>query len=86
MITINQNVKMVLMLLGVVVFSGCTTKTIYVPQKCIIEKPIKSVFVYSCNSKFPDNDYEYGKCIVEKIELLNGDYEKLEKAFIACKN
>lgn len=86
MITINQNVKMVLMLLGVVVFSGCTTKTIYVPQKCIIEKPIKSVFIYSCNAKFPDNDYLYGMCVAEKIELLNGDYEKLERAFDACNN
>jgi len=84
--TIKQSVIMVLTLLGVVVFSsGCASKEVYIPVTCKIEKPKKDVFNYSCNSKFKDDDYMFGKCIAEKIELLNGDYEKLEKAFDACK-
>lgn len=81
------NVKMALVLLGVMVFSGCGVKNeVYIPIKCEIEKPIKMAFDYSCSSKFPTDDFKYLECVSEKIELLSGDYKKLETAFDACKN
>lgn len=85
MTTIRRIVLTLLVSLGVLGFSGCSTKTVYVPQKCLVELPQKDVFSYSCTSKFPLDDFKYAECLTEKIILLESDYNKLEVAFKGCK-
>lgn len=74
-------VKMLWLLLAVI-FSGCAQKVVYVPQKCLVEKPIKSE---SKNCKEIKSDLEFMKCVAENYYTLQGDYEILEKAFEGCK-
>lgn len=85
MTTIRRIVLTLLVSLGVLGFSGCGVKTIYVPQKCLVELPKQEVFIYSCTSKFPLDDFKYAECLSEKITLLESDYKKLEVAFKGCK-
>ena len=75
-------VKMLWLLLAVF-FSGCAQKeVVYVPQKCLVEKPIKSE---SKNCKEIKSDLEFMQCVAENYYTLQGDYEILEKAFEGCK-
>ena len=72
-----------LLILLVVFFSGCAQKdVVYVPQKCLVEKPIKSEVK---NCKEIKNDLEFMQCVAENYYTLQGDYEILEKAFEGCK-
>ena len=75
--------KMLWLLLALI-FSGCAAKveTVYVPQKCIVEKPVKSV---PQNCRLLKSDFEFIKCVATNYYQLNGDYEMLEKAFEGCK-
>ena len=66
----------------VVIFSGCTQKNVYIPQKCMIEKPIKHD-LKNCNTI--KSDLEFMQCHAENYYTLQGDYEALEKAFDGCK-
>ena len=67
----------------VVIFSGCAQKeVVYIPQKCLVEKPIKSE---SKNCKEIKSDLEFMQCVAENYYTLQGDYEILEKAFEGCK-
>ena len=76
-------VKMLWLLLALI-FSGCAAKveTVYVPQKCLIEKPIKSV---PQNCRVLKSDFEFMRCVAENFTRLEGEYESLEKAFEGCK-
>ena len=76
-------VKMLWLLLALI-FSGCAAKveTVYVPQKCIVEKPVKSV---PQNCRLLKSDFEFIKCVAENFTRLEGEYEALEKAFDGCK-
>lgn len=86
MTTIKAGVKMLLVLFVLLGFSGCTEQSIqYITVPCKVEKPVPKAPTYSCNAKYPDDDYLYGKCLSEKILLLQSDYTILEKAFDACK-
>ena len=85
MTIIKASVKTLLMCFVAMVFSGCTQSTKYITVPCKVEKPTPNVFTYSCSAKYPDDDYEYAKCLSEKILLLDGDYRALEKAFDGCK-
>ena len=79
---ISQIVKMLLILL-VVFFSGCAQKdVVYVPQKCLVEKPVKSV---PQNCRVLKSDFEFMQCVAENFTRLEGEYESLEKAFDGCK-
>ena len=72
-----------LWLLLAVFFSGCAQKeVVYVPQKCIVEKPVKSV---PQNCRLLKSDFEFIKCVAENFTRLEGEYEALEKAFDGCK-
>lgn len=78
----SQIVK-TLWLLLVVFFSGCAQKdVVYVPQKCLVEKPIKSELK---NCKEIKNDLEFMQCVAENYYTLQSDYEILEKSFEGCK-
>ena len=78
---ISPIVKTLLILL-VLLFSGCATKTQIIVQKCQIEKPIKHEPI---NCRVIKNDFEFMQCVAENYYQLNGDYEMLEKAFEGCK-
>ena len=71
-----------LLILLVLLFSGCATKTQIIVQKCQIEKPIKSEPI---NCRVIKNDFEFMQCVATNYYQLNGDYEMLEKAFEGCK-
>ena len=73
------------MCLVLVAFSGCAQSVQYINESCKVEKPTPKTFTYSCSAKYPDDDYLYGKCLSEKILLLEGDYKELGKAFEGCK-
>ena len=76
-----QIVKTLLILL-VLLFSGCATKTQIIVQKCQIEKPIKSEPI---NCRVIKNDFEFMQCVVANYYQLQSDYEVLEKSFEGCK-
>ena len=79
----NSPIVKTLWLLLAVFFSGCAQKeVVYVPQKCLVEKPIKSE---SKNCKDIKNDLEFMQCHAENYYTLQSDYEILEKAFEGCK-
>ena len=74
--------KMLWLLLALI-FSGCAQKeVVYVPQKCIVEKPVKSV---PQNCRLLKSDFEFMQCVATNYYQLNGDYEMLEKSFEGCK-
>lgn len=66
----------------VVFFSGCAQKVVYIPQKCLVEKPIKSEVK---NCKEIKNDLEFMQCVATNYYTLQSDYEILEKSFEGCK-
>ena len=73
-----------LCLLLVLIFSGCAakTETVYVPQKCIVEKPAQFP---AGNCRVQKSDFEFMKCVAENYTKLQADYEALEVAFEGCK-
>ncbi len=80
---INLIVPMLWLLLALT-FSGCAPKevTVYVPQKCLVEKPVKSV---PQNCRLLKSDFEFMKCVAGNFIRLEGEYDALEKAFEGCK-
>lgn len=70
-----------LLLLLVATFSGCT-RTVYVPQKCTLEKPIKHEPI---NCRAIKDDLSFMQCVAENHTTLEGDYEALEKVFEGCR-
>ena len=80
---INTIVPMLCLLL-VLTFSGCAPKeiTVYVPQKCLVEKPSKFP---AGNCRVQKSDFEFMKCVAENYTKLQADYEALEVAFEGCK-
>ena len=83
MTTTKANAITLLLCSAALVFNGCTTK--YVPQKCLVEKPVQSSPDWSCAAKFPKSDYQYSECLADKILLLAADYEIMSQAFEKCK-
>ncbi len=81
----KQTVKMALLVLGVLAFSGCTPKTVYISQRCQVAEPIEDATQLSCNSLFPDDDNKYGDCVAEKLILIQSDLKKYKIAFRGCK-
>lgn len=79
----KQNVKTALAFFVLVAFSGCAETIQYITVPCKVDKPERKSPTYSCGARYVD-DFEYGKCVAEKGVLLEGDYQKLEKAFDAC--
>lgn len=71
-----------LLILLVLLFSGCATKTQIIVQKCQIEKPIKSEPI---NCRVIKSDFEFMKCVATNYYTLQSDYEILEKSFEGCK-
>ena len=71
-----------LLILLVLLFSGCATKTQIIVQKCQIEKPIKSEPI---NCRVIKNDFEFMQCVATNYYTLQSDYEILEKSFEGCK-
>ena len=72
-----------LCLLLVLIFSGCASKEIvYVPQKCLVEKPLKSE-AKKCQGY--GNDLDFMQCVASNYTTLQCDYEMMEKAFEGCK-
>ena len=72
-----------LCLLLVLIFSGCASKeVVYVPQKCLVEKPLKSE---TKNCRGYGNDLDFMQCVAINYTSLQGDYEMMEKAFMGCK-
>ena len=72
-----------LCLLLVLIFSGCASKeVVYVPQKCLVEKPLKSE-AKKCQGY--GNDLDFMQCVAINYTSLQGDYEMMEKAFEGCK-
>jgi len=81
MMGIRVSVIMLLIFSGVI-FSGCSTKYVYVPQKCLVSKPNRMM---QENCALMKSDFELAQCIVRNRIRLEGDYEALEKAFDGCK-
>lgn len=72
-----------LCLLLVLIFSGCASKeVVYVPQKCLVEKPAQ-FYPYDCRNI--KNDLGFMQCVAENDAKLKADYEALEVAFMGCK-
>lgn len=71
-----------LCLLLVLTFSGCASTVVYVPQKCLVEKPLKSE-AKKCQGY--GNDLDFMQCVASNYTTLQGDYEMMEKAFEGCK-
>lgn len=80
---INLIVPMLWLLLALI-FSGCAakTETVYVPQKCLVEKPAQFP---AGNCRVFKSDFEFMKCVAENYTKLQADYEALEVAFEGCK-
>lgn len=79
----KMKVHVLMLLISLVLFfSGCASKTVYVAQKCEVEKPVRSV---EQNCKVIKDDFEFMECAVENHMRLKGDYEALEIAFEGCK-
>ena len=80
----TKRIAVTLLALLALTFSGCAPKeiTVYVPQKCTIEKPLKSDVKKCAMLK---SDLEFMQCVAENYTNLQGDYEALEKAFEGCK-
>lgn len=79
MMKTNLILKMVL-LLSVLIFSGCETKTVYLP--CKAQEPMRT-YHKQCSSE--NNDTKVGECAVSKFFTLEGDYEILLTRFRSCK-
>lgn len=78
----SQIVKTLCLLL-VLIFSGCASKEyVYVPQKCLVEKPAQFPMG---NCRVLKSDLEFMQCVAENYTKLQADYEALEKAFDGCK-
>ena len=78
----SQIVKTLCLLL-VLIFSGCASKeVVHVPQKCLVEKPLKSE-AKKCQGY--GNDLDFMQCVAINYTTLQGDYEMMEKAFEGCK-
>lgn len=77
-------IAVMLLALLALTFSGCATKEIkvYVPQKCLVEKPLKTE---EKKCAMLQSDLEFMQCIAENYTNLQGDYEALNKAFEGCK-
>ena len=73
-----------LWLLLALFFSGCAAKveTVYVPQKCLIEKP--QVFLMR-NCRVEKTDLSFMQCVAENYTKSQANYEALEVAFEGCK-
>ena len=71
-----------LLILLVLLFSGCAGKTQIIVQKCQIEKPIKSE---PKNCRVIKSDLEFMQCVATNYYMLQGDYDVLEKSFEGCK-
>lgn len=71
-----------LLILLVVLFSGCATKTQIIVQKCQIKTPIKTE---PKNCRVIKSDLEFMQCAAQNYFNLQGDYEILEKSFEGCK-
>lgn len=72
-----------LWLLLVVFFSGCAQKeVIYVPQKCLVEKP-KQFVILDCRNV--ESDLGFMQCVADNYTTGQANYEMLEKAFEGCK-
>lgn len=72
-----------LCLLLVLSFSGCASKgVVYVPQKCLVEKP---KYWAEMNCSVVTSDLNYMKCIAENYTLLKANFEMAHKAFEGCK-
>ena len=64
-------------------FSGCAPKeVVYVPQKCLVEKP---KYWAEMNCSVVTSDLNYIKCIAENYTLLKANFEMAHKAFEGCK-
>lgn len=63
-------------------FSGCAEKIIYVPTKCEIEKPVKSI---KENCREFKGDLEFMQCVARNYFNIQGDYDALSVAFDGCK-
>ena len=75
-------VKMLWLLLAVF-FSGCAQKeVVYVPQKCLVEKP-KQFVILDCRNI--ESDLGFMQCVAENYENGQANYEMLDKAFEGCK-
>lgn len=79
----TSQIAIMLCLLVVLSFSGCASKeVVYVPQKCLVEKPLKSELR---NCRGYGNDLDFMQCVALNYSSLEGDYEMMEKAFEGCK-
>jgi len=78
----NQIAK-TLSLLLVLIFSGCAhNEVVYVPQKCLVEKPLKNE-AKNCHGL--KSDLAFMQCVAENYTVLQGDYNALDVAFEGCK-
>ena len=78
----TSQIAKTLLILLVLFFSGCATKTQIIVQKCQIEKPIKSELI---NCRMIKIDLEFMQCVATNYYTLQSDYEILEKSFEGCK-
>lgn len=70
-------------LLLVLFFNGCASKEyVYVPQKCLVEKPLKSE---AKNCQALVNDLDFMQCVAVNYTNIIGDYQSLDVAFEGCK-
>lgn len=78
----SQIVKTLCLLL-VLIFSGCASKEhVYVPQKCLVEKP-KYFTALDCRNV--KNDLGFMQCVAENYATSQANFEMLEKAFDGCR-
>ena len=77
-------IVLMLWILLALTFSGCAAKveTVYVPQKCLVEKP---KYWAEMNCRVVINDLNYMQCIAENYTLLKANFEMAHKAYEGCK-
>ena len=76
------NVRMLLLLLVVILSSGCSTKTVYIQRPCLTEKPERPL-KNTCG--LIKSDFEFMKCVAENDASTEGYISLLEAAFDSCK-
>ena len=81
MIQIRLIAKTLLILVGLIVLQGCSTKTVYVPTTCQIDMPKIEPFL-DCNV---EDNVSVIKCMAKNTEYAVKSYNELFKSVQKCK-
>lgn len=91
MMQIKLTMKMLLLMLSVAVFSGCSTRSpekVYVNEKCTVETPerLETSFM-NCTALYPPKQglTPWIDCVTIKTDSIEADYQASNNALKRCK-